>query len=156
MVLKSFKFIPFPNISLINGVQYDENIKIAGHGNAWIKISEKQNFVASAYYFKQGEHQEFIIGSHIRIELQDQSKYEKLKGFDIVFGSYYRIGDALIPSVGIRAANYEVNISYDINTSPLSVATKKMGGLEIGVIFKTPNPFLVRSRIVLQQGDQRI
>ena len=145
-----------PNVSLIENLKENENIKIVAHGDAWVKMTDKYAFLPSFYFLNQGTHNELIVGTIMRVEVQDKSKYGKINGMDILVGTYYRVGDAIIPTISLRVAKYEISLSYDINISGLTQASQYMGGLEIGFKFQTPNPFTHGGSLSLQQGDQRI
>jgi type IX secretion system PorP/SprF family membrane protein len=53
----------------------------------------------------------------------------------IYAGSWYRVGDAIIPYVGIEFYGLRIGLSYDINTSALKPATQSMGGSEFSLIY---------------------
>ena len=144
-----------PNMSLVEGLQDDAKIKYVAHASGWVKMADRLALLPSFYYLKQGPHSEVVTGALVRVEVQPRAKYGKLNGFDILLGSQYRVGDALIPTAAFRVNNYELRISYDVNVSSLTTASQYMGGLEVGLIFRTPNPF-TGNRISLRMGDQRI
>jgi type IX secretion system PorP/SprF family membrane protein len=59
---------------------------------------------------------------------------------DIYGGLYFRAtspSDALMAMLGIKVRNIEVNISYDINVSPLRAYTNNRGAFEISFIYKS-------------------
>ena len=59
----------------------------------------------------------------------------------MLFRSYYRTGDAFIPTVMLEVASFSVGISYDVNVSGLTEASNGKGGMEISLRFINPNPF---------------
>ena len=46
-------------------------------------------------------------------------------------GGWYRLDDAIILTTGIGFKNMHLGISYDINNSPLKIATNKKGAFEV-------------------------
>jgi hypothetical protein len=50
-------------------------------------------------------------------------------------GSWYRYADAIAPYVGFEWAKAKLGISYDINLSGFTPATKGNGALEISLIY---------------------
>ena len=99
----------------------------------------------SAYF--QGPSREVNLGLMFRYLVFEGSKYTgNVKGLAINLGGYYRIGDAISPSVEIEIAGFTVGYSYDLNTSGLRVASNGKGGSEIYLKFQNPNPFFRFSR----------
>lgn len=60
---------------------------------------------------------------------------KKTQELSLLVHVYYRIGDAIIPSAGINYRDWQVQVSYDANTSPLREATAGRGGPELTVIY---------------------
>jgi type IX secretion system PorP/SprF family membrane protein len=95
--------------------------------------------VPSAMVNFQGPAREILIGSLFRFRLQEKSKYTNfVSETAISIGAHYRFGDAVIATGMFEIKNWGVGISYDINTSKLSAASKSMGGLEVALRYMTP------------------
>ena len=59
-----------------------------------------------------------------------------LKSQNTVGIAYYRIpNDALIPAFNMNYANYQLGITYDVNVSQLTQASRTIGGLEFSLRF---------------------
>jgi len=58
---------------------------------------------------------------------------EKSTTFNI--GAGYRVGDAIIPMVGLDIQGFKVGIAYDVNVSDLSSSTNNRGGWEIAAAY---------------------
>ena len=100
----------------------------------------------SILYMKQGLSTEFNFGGMLRYMIREESRYTGIiKETAVLFGCYYRLGDALIPSFMFEIASFAVGISYDINISDLKVASGGRGGIEISLRYLQPNPFKYRS-----------
>jgi type IX secretion system PorP/SprF family membrane protein len=95
--------------------------------DAVIQISETVDIMPSAIYFHQGGFDERLVGMYVRYHLDQR----KSKNKAILFGTWYRLNDAVITSVAMDYGLWRVGISYDINTSPFSAATRSYGGFEI-------------------------
>lgn len=71
--------------------------------------------------------------------------YRKTISSTFYIGSYYRIRDAFIPTLGGQVHNTRMLISYDFTSSKLSSANKGFGGFEVSLThtgkFKTKNNF---------------
>ncbi|MDZ4663888.1 MAG: PorP/SprF family type IX secretion system membrane protein [Bacteroidota bacterium] len=122
------------------------NFKYIGHMHAQLKMGENTLFLPSAMYALQGKHQEIIFGGSIKF-LIGQSTREKviLNTFTLIssaiqFGAYLRAKDALIFTAAMDyKRNMTFGVSYDVNTSKLSQASKRRGGLELSFILKGLN-----------------
>ncbi len=92
----------------------------------------------SIVYMQQGPSREITFGFMFKYILQDQSKYTNTKrGMAVAVGSYYRLKDAIIPSVLFQYDKWGIGIAYDLNISDLTPATKTKGGLEVCLRFNT-------------------
>jgi len=97
--------------------------------------------------FFQGPSREINIGMMFRYLINEGSKYTgNVQGFAISAGGYYRVGDAISPSIEIELAGFSLGYAYDLNTSGLTVASRGRGGSEIYIKFQNPNPFFRFSR----------
>jgi type IX secretion system PorP/SprF family membrane protein len=93
-------------------------------------------------YYKQGSANEEYVGTLVRFMLQQNSKYTgAAKSAALSVGGYYRNQDAFVAAMLLEYANYTMGVSYDINTSNLTSASKGMGGLELSLRFVMPNPY---------------
>ncbi len=117
------------------------NTKFVVHGSAQIGItSTNYEILPSAILFKQGGALELNMGAMIRCKIKGESRYTGyVQAMAISFGAQYRMGDAFIPMAMFEYGNYELGISYDVNTSMLNQSTNGRGGLEISLRFATPN-----------------
>ncbi len=106
------------------------------------RLYSKLSFIPRFSAIFQGPAREINIGLMGRYLVKDGSKYTgNLKGFAISVGAYYRVMDALSPSIEIELAGFTVGYSYDMNLSQLRTASQLRGGSEIYIRFQNPNPF---------------
>lgn len=127
-----------PKYSFLNSGD-KQYMKYALHANFDIGIKNTGiAIVPSALYMKQGPSQEISIGSLFKYIIQDQSVYTGIKKpCAIALGAFYRVGDAIIPTLQFQYDIYAFVVSYDINTSQLTGASKAKGGLEFSLRFNT-------------------
>jgi type IX secretion system PorP/SprF family membrane protein len=132
-----------PNTSFFSTAKENLPAKLVFHGNAQIGFSNtRYSIVPSFLYTQQGASKDIIAGCLLRIKLQEESKYTSfVKGSALSLGCDYRIGDAIIPQLEMEFEKYAIGVSYDVNTSGLSIASSGRGGLEISLRFINPNPF---------------
>lgn len=106
----------------------------------------KVSFSPRLKAFLQGPSLEVNLGMMFRVLIQEGSKYtRRKKGFAISAGGYYRVGDAISPSIEVEFAGLTFGYSYDINLSGLTPASFGMGGSEFYLRFQNPNPFFKMS-----------
>jgi len=97
--------------------------------------------------YVQGPSLEINAGLMFRYLIKEGSKYTgNVKGLALSLGGYYRVADALSPSIELEVAGFTIGYSYDLNTSGLRVASKGRGGSEFYLKFQNPNPFFRFSR----------
>jgi len=86
----------------------------------------------SILYMRQGGNSEVIVGALLKFVLGDPSTYTQLKKpHALSIGTYYRYNDAIIPTLLYQYNKYAIGISYDINVSALTPASKRNGGIEL-------------------------
>lgn len=86
----------------------------------------------SLIVMRQGKNKEFITGLMFKYVIVDQSKFTSIKKPSAIsFGASYRYNDAIIPAMLFQYDVYAFGLSYDINVSQLTPASKLKGGLEI-------------------------
>lgn len=94
--------------------------------------------VPSLIYMKQGPSTETTLGFLIKYIIEDQATYTNLKrASSFSFGIYYRLKDAIVPTILFQKSKYAVGVAYDINVSQLTPASKLKGGLEVMLRYNT-------------------
>jgi len=95
------------------------------HGGVKIMASESLNITPNVIYVRQQQNQ--IRAADIYAELKSKDDNS------LIFGAMYRWDDAVVASFGFHIKSTVLGISYDINTSPLNMATNGRGGLELSL-----------------------
>lgn len=91
-------------------------------------------------YMMQGPAREMTAGLVARYRLKEASHVTgNIKEQALFFGSYFRIGDAVIPTVRYEFAGLGVGLSYDLNISKLNLVSKGRGGFEINLSYLISN-----------------
>lgn len=103
------------------------------HANADIAIPNSKNAVMPMLLVMiQGKSREFIGGALFKFILNDQSTFtQNNKPSAFAIGAQYRYKDAIIPSALYQYDKYSLGLSYDINVSALTPASRRFGGLEV-------------------------
>lgn len=110
------------------------NIGIRWNVNAGmsVQVNEVFSYQLHANYSKQASYNEVIAGGLIAWNMMPPSSSEVL--FSIMGGVFYRLSDAIIPTVKVRYKDVSVGVSYDANVSKLTNASNLRGGVEISLI----------------------
>lgn len=92
------------------------------------------NFGLSSDYF-WGNRTQVNLGLYVNYRMFEGPRGPAglLTDTDLLLGSWYRLGDAYIASIGLSNANYTVGFSYDLNTSSLRYQTGGRGAYEISL-----------------------
>jgi len=90
--------------------------------------------VPSFTYIKQGPSKEITSGFMVKYIIKDQSIYTSaVKAMSLSLGAYYRLKDAVIPTLLFQFDKWGLGLAYDINLSELTPATRAKGGFEIAL-----------------------
>jgi type IX secretion system PorP/SprF family membrane protein len=101
----------------------------------------------TAFWYRQGKLNEIMAGMLIRFSIGESSKITGFKkGSAFCAGAFYRVNDAIIPAVQFEKGNFVFGMSYDINVSGLTPASRLRGGVEFSICFIPTREFLYRNR----------
>jgi len=119
------------------------NFKYIGHTGMTIKATDGIFFLPSALFALQGKHSEFTAGGNFRFAIGEQTKEKViLNTFTLIssaiqFGVFYRVKDAVIFTAAMDyKRNMTFGVSYDVNVSNLTAASRRRGGLEFSFILR--------------------
>ena len=109
------------------------------HGGTYLPIGSYSSLHASFIYQNQANASELLGGAAFSYNLNQN--YESPT--ELYTGAWFRIGDAIIPYLGIETKGIRMGFSYDINISSLRPASLGRGGSEISIIYIAPfkDPF---------------
>ena len=107
------------------------NPRFTVHTRAQIKVSKKIDIVPEVMYQRQQTKQEVDLGGHIKYHLDVKTAHTVA----LNFGAYGRIVNAGWLMAGVDYDNLQVDVSYDIDFSNLTPASRYNGGIELSVIY---------------------
>ena len=127
-----------PNQSF-QGSNVPLDLRYTLYARADLALGDQYDILPALLYSSQAKYQELVIGTNFRYKLFTNYKTENL-----YLGFWYRNKDALITSIGFDYHNWNIGLSYDINTSRLNPASRHRGGLELSLtylirVFKAPD-----------------
>ena len=105
--------------------------RITLQGGGMIALGEFNAVHFSANHSRQANATNTVFGGAYMINVA-QDSYAPT---NLYIGSWYRLGDALIPYVGLEFGDFHLGASYDVNTSSLKPASNMRGGAEISLIY---------------------
>ncbi|GAB4140408.1 MAG: hypothetical protein Fur0041_15560 [Bacteroidia bacterium] len=116
-------------------------MRYLAHGNAEIGIKNYSLVLEPAYLVMiQGGHHEINAGMLVKYWLQEASVYTgRKKPAAFVLGGYYRFADALNIVTAYEMYPMRLGISYDVNLSGLTAASRSRGGIEFSLRFNIVN-----------------
>ncbi|NVO03122.1 MAG: PorP/SprF family type IX secretion system membrane protein [Bacteroidetes bacterium] len=114
--------------------------KLVIHGGLSVGIKNTNaSIVPSFLTVFQGKSKEISLGTLIKYNLITGSHYTGyIKNAAVYFGGHYRWSDAVVLTAQVEVSDWLLGISYDVNTSKLTTASKGMGGLEISLRYINP------------------
>ena len=97
-------------------------------------MSEKTMLFASGMYQQQGKASEIVLGAATGF-IMNPNHEDEIANSVFYLGAWYRYGDAIAPYVGFEWSKAKLGVSYDVNLSGFTPATKGNGALEISLIY---------------------
>jgi type IX secretion system PorP/SprF family membrane protein len=107
------------------------NTKFDGQFGFKVKLNDQFALTAHFNYTNQYPFQEIVGGG--LVSWRSVNATEPGNTFTIYAGTFYRIGDAIIPTFKIEHKGYSVNLSYDVTLSGLRTINTGAGGFEISL-----------------------
>jgi type IX secretion system PorP/SprF family membrane protein len=85
----------------------------------------------SANYSIQARAHNIMIGGAYALNLNGDED----DPVNLYLGTWFRLGDAIIPYVGLEFGDFHIGSTYDVNVSSLKPASNTRGGAEISLIY---------------------
>ena len=101
------------------------------HGGGYFPVAEGTTLYLSGNCQWQNGASELIAGG----TLGRTVKEDKDQPVNVYAGGWFRVGDAVIPYVGMDISSFRIGVSYDINVSGLAQASRRQGGMELSLIY---------------------
>ncbi|MGB1316623.1 MAG: PorP/SprF family type IX secretion system membrane protein, partial [Flavobacteriales bacterium] len=81
--------------------------------------------------------QDMVIGGNVKYHFQKSPVKHVLLGV-LYRGGFGRNSDAVAPVIGMNIKNFDVGVSYDLNTSKLSAQSNQKTTFELSIIYTAP------------------
>lgn len=111
-----------------NGEQRSRFIRVNPYIHADVEINTQWKLIPGFYFHNQNANRQYLA------QLLVQHRFEKSeKDLFLDFGAYYRVHDAVIPTVGFGYEGMVFGLSYDINHSTLTSVSNTKGAFELSL-----------------------
>jgi type IX secretion system PorP/SprF family membrane protein len=101
-----------------------------GFVNAILKLNDRVIINPNAYFSAQANATDLVFGVNANYNLGQYGEQQ------LIAGVYYRLGDAVVPMVGLEVAKIQFTFSYDVTLSGLSKYNGYRGASELSIIKK--------------------
>lgn len=120
------------NISFYGNNKVALSPKWVYSGGVRMSTSESSYFTVQADYSKQGPASQMIAGGLFTKKLDDDVDPNYL----LHGGMFVRLKDAIIPVAKLEVRPLSISVSYDVNVSKLSGASRARGGIEMALSYQ--------------------
>jgi type IX secretion system PorP/SprF family membrane protein len=107
------------------------NSRTTFHAGGYFPAGYNKTIHISALFSSQAQAYEALIGGAVQLPVGENTE----KPTNVYLGSWVRLGDAIIPYVGLEYSDFRLGVSYDTNVSALKAASQSRGGMEISLIY---------------------
>jgi type IX secretion system PorP/SprF family membrane protein len=98
--------------------------------NGILKVNDRVILNPNAYFSMQAGARELVLGTYANYNLSEFGEKQLLGGV------YYRLGDAIIPMLGLEIKSVQFMFSYDVTLSSMSKYNGFRGASELSIIKK--------------------
>jgi type IX secretion system PorP/SprF family membrane protein len=122
-----------PKQTFTNNGEYVLDPRATFHAGGFFPVGDITTLHLSALYSTQAGAHETLVGG--AFQFAATSDDNPANDVNFYAGAWMRLGDALIPYVGVDWNDLRLGATYDINTSSLKTASQGRGGIEISLIY---------------------
>ena len=109
--------------------------RTTGYLGGSFDLNDKTVLYASALFQSQGTATEVLVGTAVGFVMNPGHDLEYQRNTILYLGGWYRNGDAISPYLAVEWSKMRIGLTYDVNVSSFTPATKGMGGYEISLLF---------------------
>lgn len=125
-----------------NGGTYVLDPRLTVQAGGRLPLAEYNAVHFSAIHSRQANAVNTVIGGAYMMNVNGDPQSPT----NLYFGSWLRLGDAVIPYIGLEFGSFHLGATYDVNVSSLKPGSNMRGGAEFSLIYtKKPNDPYARS-----------
>lgn len=126
-----------PNTSFFDNEKTKLPINWKVHGGVKTFFNQRFYLYPNVIYLRQNNNSQFMFGAYATYKPTD---YNDEKGYNAIFGLWYRVGESVVASVGSAYYNVKFALSYDfLATNKFSFSGRGKGALEFSVRYTMPS-----------------
>jgi type IX secretion system PorP/SprF family membrane protein len=127
-----------PKESFMGG-GYIKDPRLTLQAGGMMPLADNNAVHFSAIHSRQAGAYNTVIGGAYMLNLNDDPQSPT----NLYMGSWFRLGDAVIPYVGLEYRSVRFGATYDVNTSSLKPGSNMRGGAEFSIIYvqKPADPY---------------
>lgn len=119
-----------------NGGEYILDPRLTIQAGGKLPMAEYNAVHLSAIHSRQANAVNTVIGGAYMMNVNA----DPYNPTNLYFGSWFRLGDAVIPYIGLEFGDFHIGATYDVNMSALKPGSNMRGGAEFSLIYvKKPN-----------------
>ncbi len=111
------------------------NPRTTFHAGGYFPVDNVGTLHLSGLYSTQAQASEAVLGGAMELPVTEGESPTS-----VYFGSWVRVGDAVIPYLGLEFSDFRLGVTYDVNMSSLKTASQSRGGIEISLIYIKKSP----------------
>ncbi len=134
-----------PSLSYYENTDIVLPIRFNAYVSDLIAINDDNSISPTIFFQNQSKFMELILGMDYNINISETSLSQQI----ISLGAYYRAMDAMIIMAKYKQNNFSCGLSYDINLSRLTPASKTYGGVEVWLLYSFSPYGYKRSRTTI-------
>ena len=120
-----------PRENFHDGPYFYLNPRVTFQGGGKIPVGQNNYLHFSANHSMQAKAHNTVIGGAYALNLNGDVDDPT----NLYLGTWFRVGDAVIPYIGLEFGNFQIGATYDVNTSSLKPGSEMRGGAEISLIY---------------------
>ncbi|HEU4471723.1 MAG TPA: PorP/SprF family type IX secretion system membrane protein [Flavisolibacter sp.] len=113
------------------GGNYILDSRLTIQGGGMLPIGEFNGIHFSAMHSRQANAVNTQVGGAYMLGINQDPRNPT----NVYLGTWYRVGDAIIPYVGLEFGEFRLGATYDVNISSLKPASNMRGGAEFSLIY---------------------
>ena len=119
-----------------NGGTYVLDPRLTLQAGGRLPLAESDAVHFSAIHSRQANAVNTVLGGAYMMNVNGDSQSPT----NLYLGSWFRLGDAVIPYVGLEFGSFHIGATYDVNVSSLKPGSNMRGGAEFSLVYvKKPN-----------------
>ena len=134
----SMYHITRPKESFLEG-QYVLDPRLTLQAGGRLPLAEYNSVHFSAIHSRQANAVNTVIGGAYMMNINQDPQSPT----NLYLGSWFRLGDAVIPYIGLEFGSFHIGATYDVNVSSLKPGSNMRGGAEFSLIYikKPKDPY---------------